>query len=427
MPNDEKPRYRFRGTEPPTEASRASILEPQVDDEGVAELFLYDPIDSWGGWWGVSAKEVAVALALLPEGTDQIRLYINSPGGEVWDAMAIVNQLRRHPARVVAVVDGIAASAASVIAVSADEVVMGMGAQMMIHDAWNVAVGNEADMLAMASRLKKDSDAVAAIYAGKAGGTAEEWRELMREETWLSAEEAVAAGLADRMSAEDAGEQSKAAVVDLSAFRYAGRAHAPTPHVPNGVRSGVTAHPEPVLTVPRRSAVTKSPVSSEPGYHNREEDPVGHTEFLNGLRSRLGVTNAQADEAMILAALDEALTERASDASADLADGVVAVDKTLLEQLQADAAAGRQALANQDAARRDGIVTDAMQGGKISPAMREKWRAALDRDEAGTVELLSGMPAIVPVEAKAVAGSLEDASSEDALYRQAFGATTKEA
>ena len=105
--------YRFRGNQPPTAASRMSILAPETDSNGVAELHLYDPIDSWGGWWGVSAKEFAAALAALSEDTSEIRLYINSPGGEVWEATAIINLLRRHDAHVVAIVDGLAASAAS--------------------------------------------------------------------------------------------------------------------------------------------------------------------------------------------------------------------------------------------------------------------------------------------------------------------------
>ena len=222
---DRQLEYRFRGSVPPTEVSRASILEPVLDGSGVVELFLFDPIDSWGGWWGVSAKEFAAALAGLPDDTGEIRLHINSTGGEVWDAMAIANQLRRHQARVVAVVDGIAASAASVIAVSCDEVVMGVGSQMMIHDASNIEIGNEADMLAMAARLARDSDQIAEIYAAKAGGTVAQWRELMRAETWYSPAEALEAGLADRITDEPASEAASKAVIDLSLFRHASSPH----------------------------------------------------------------------------------------------------------------------------------------------------------------------------------------------------------
>ena len=125
--------YRFRGSVPPS--PRASIVTVAADDT-TATLRLYDPIDSWGGDWGVSAKEFAAALDALPVGVERIVVQINSPGGEVWEGLAITNQLRRHPATVTAVVDGIAASAASFIAVGgADRVVMGRNAQLMIHDA----------------------------------------------------------------------------------------------------------------------------------------------------------------------------------------------------------------------------------------------------------------------------------------------------
>ena len=388
-----------------------------------AKVLIYGAI---GGWIGVNAAAFAREVAALD--VDEIELHVNSPGGAAWDGIAIMNTLRQHKAHVVGHVDGMAASAASAIAMGCDELVMARGSQLMIHEASGGAWGPAAYMRKTADILDKLSNNYAGIYAARAGGAKDEWRARMLDETWYDADEAVAAGLADRTDDDTEADVDAMAAFDLTMFVYAGREVAPPPAGVARVTAGIAA-PLSTTSVTRPSAVavTKSPVSSEPGYHNREEGPVDHAEFLNGLRSRLGVSNAEADEAMILAALDEALTERASDASADLADGVVAVDKALLEQLQADAAAGRQALANQDAARRDGIVTDALQGGKISPAVREKWRAALDRDEAGTVELLSGMPAIVPVGAKAVAGSLEDASSEDALYRQAFGATTKEA
>lgn len=252
--------YRFRGETPPTEASRASVLDADTSN-GVAELFLYDPIDSWGGYWGVSAKEFAEALGALPEDTAEIHLHINSPGGEIWDAMAIVNQLRRHPARVVAVVDGIAASAASVIAATADETVMGVGAQLMIHDAWGIAIGDEADMIAAGARLSKDSNALAQVYAQKAGGTVDEWRDLMRAETWFYGAEAVEAGLADRAEGGDASQsQARAEVFDMSLFRFGGRESAPAPRV---ARAAVALAPQ-------------IPVSSEPGNTTRKEIGRAH-------------------------------------------------------------------------------------------------------------------------------------------------------
>ena len=144
-------------------------------------------------------------------------------------------------------------------------------------------------------------------------------------------------------------------------------------------------------------------------------------EFLQNLRQRLGVTNAEATPAELLAALDEVLAEQATTAAA-LPEGVVAIDHTVLEELRADAAAGRQARDDQIGARRDQIVVEALRAGKITPASRKEWREALDRDELGTVALLGTLAAgAFPLEAKAHAGSLEDASDEDAFYNRAWG------
>lgn len=207
---------------------RAQAPAADVAD-GVATIRLYDPIDSWGEWWGVSAKELAQTVDQLPADVTEIQLHINSPGGDVFDGIAIMNTLRATNARVVAIVDGIAASAASFVAVAADEVVMAPNSELMIHDAWGLCVGNAAEMTAMAGLLAHLSDNIASIYAAKAGGTVAEWRAAMERESWYSAEEAVAIGLADRVdTTAPAGTASNR--FDLSIFNYAGRAAAPPPH-----------------------------------------------------------------------------------------------------------------------------------------------------------------------------------------------------
>ena len=396
--------YRFRGETPPTEASRASVLDADTSN-GVAELFLYDPIDSWGGYWGVSAKEFAEALGALPEDTAEIHLHINSPGGEIWDAMAIVNQLRRHPARVVAVVDGIAASAASVIAATADETVMGVGAQLMVHDAWGIAIGDEADMIAAGARLSKDSNALAQVYAQKAGGTVDEWRDLMRAETWFYGAEAVEAGLADRAEGGDASQsQARAEVFDMSLFRFGGRESAPAPRV---ARAAVALAPQ-------------IPVSSEPGNTTRKESPMSDA-LKAGLRDRLGITDADLSEDGLLAALDEALQEQAAESAptAQVPDGTVLVDAAQFEALQAQAAEGAQARAEQVADRRNKIVDAAVADGRVAPANRQAWRDNLDRDEDGTAALLATLsPAReVPVDEIGTGVAPE---GEDAAYNKLF-------
>lgn len=221
--------YRFRGSTPPRSGVRASVLAPEAADDGSHSLRLYDPIDSWGGDWGVSAKEFAAALSAIPKDAKEIRLHINSPGGEVFEAVAILNQLRQHSARVVAVVDGLAASAASFLATGADETIMAPNTQLMIHDAWGLCVGNAADMRGLADLLDRLSNNIAEVYADKAGGSVEDWRTAMLAESWYSAEEAVAAGLADSVAGEPA---TAKASFDLSRFRHQGRAEAPAPIAP---------------------------------------------------------------------------------------------------------------------------------------------------------------------------------------------------
>ena len=206
---------------------RAEIPTSALDGT-TAVLRLYDPVDSYGEFWGVSAKEFAQALDDLPSNITEIRLHINSPGGDVFDGVAIVNTLRAHSARVVAVVDGIAASAASFIAAAADETLMAPNSELMIHDAWGLCVGNAAEMQQMAEMLDHISDNIASIYAAKAGGTVADWRAAMAKETWYSAEEAVAAGLADAVQ-ELAAPVAAQNRHDLSIFTYAGRAAAPAP------------------------------------------------------------------------------------------------------------------------------------------------------------------------------------------------------
>lgn len=218
--------YRFRGHVMPEKGARASVLTSDVED-GVAALRLYDPIDSWGGEWGVSAKEFVASLDALPEDTAEIRLHINSPGGEVYEGITMLNALRNHKARVVAVVDGLAASAASFLAAGADEVVMGRNTQLMIHDAWGMGIGNAEVMRDLAGRLDKISDNIASVYASKTGGNVEDWRAAMLAETWYSAEEAVEAGLADRV--EEPPEAAAKNSFDLSVFQFAGRDEAPPP------------------------------------------------------------------------------------------------------------------------------------------------------------------------------------------------------
>lgn len=160
-------------------------------DEAV--IRIYDEI-----WFlGVNAQDFANDLDSVT--APRIRVEINSPGGDVWDGIAIYNALRAHPAHVTTRVDGIAASIASVIAQAGDLRVMLGGSQMMIHNAWGLTVGNHADHEDMASVLAHQDGIIAGIYASRSGGDADHFRTLMEAETWLTAAAAVEAGLADEV------------------------------------------------------------------------------------------------------------------------------------------------------------------------------------------------------------------------------------
>ena len=159
---------------------------------------------------------------------------VNSGGGDVYEGLAIMNALRAHPGEVLVIVEGLAASAASFIAVGGGtRVVCRPHAELMVHEAWSMADGNAADMTKAAGDLDRVSGNLASIYADRAGGDPGVWRERMRAETWFSAEEALAAGLVDAV--EDARAPVKPAALGrsrvMARFRFNGRREAPAPDI----------------------------------------------------------------------------------------------------------------------------------------------------------------------------------------------------
>jgi ATP-dependent Clp endopeptidase proteolytic subunit ClpP len=168
------------------------------------DIAIYDEI----GFWGVTASDFVNELKSVD--AKNIQLSINSPGGDVFDGLAILNSLRQHPASVNVVIDGVAASAASFIAMAGDTVKMAPQSMMMIHDASGLVVGNSQDMQEMAALLDKTSDNIASVYAQRAGGTQEDWRAAMKAETWYTDQEAVDAGLADEILSDEAKPKAKA-------------------------------------------------------------------------------------------------------------------------------------------------------------------------------------------------------------------------
>ncbi|CAN7266666.1 ATP-dependent Clp protease proteolytic subunit [Microbacterium foliorum] len=354
----------------------ASIPQGVDVGGGTVTLRLYDPIDSYGGDWGVSAKEFAAAVDALPEGTTQILLLINSPGGEVWDGLAILNTLRKHPARVVAVVEGIAASAASFIAAGCDEMVMARNSELYIHNAWGYASGDAEDMRAAAEDLDRLDRNLATIYAEKSGQSVEYWLAEMPRDRFMTAEQAVESGLADRIEGDGDAPAARARF-DLSAFART-----------RGDRSP-------------RAALSELPSSTEPGDPNRKDDLVAYEDLTAGLRERLGVTETATDDEL-LEALDESLAERAEPAPATaveetpadvaVAEGSVVVEAGAFAELQRRAALGETAHATLQTQRHEGIVQAAINEGRIAPASKAHFLALLGKDEKGTAAALATFP-----------------------------------
>lgn len=396
-----------------------AVTTPTPVGEGtIATIRMYGPIDSWGGYWGISTKDVGQVLDALPDSVSQIILRINSPGGEVFEGVSILNMLRAHKAKVTAVVDGLAASAASVIAAGCDETVMSPGTQMMIHSPWTITWGSAAELRKDADRLDGIEASLVEIYQGKAGDA--DWAGLLAEETWYTAAEAVGAGLADRVAViPDAGETETVGEEDPVVVVV------PLEGDEDSARASATQ----IIVRARAAKATKLPSSSEPGDPNRKENVVAYDDLKAGFANRLGITEAEVTDEMLFAALDETLAEQATPAPAAagaLPEGTMVVDKTVWEETQANARLGAAARAEQDRTRRDGIIAAALAAGRITSKSKDDWRARLDKDETEYAGVLAGLPENGAVAVTELGHSDSLTSADDALYAAAFGDDTKE-
>ena len=231
---------------------------PEVDDNGRAVLDIRGVI-------GVHADADEMIPAMRNLKAEVLEVHISSAGGNVWHGVDLANFLRQHSARVEVHVDSMAASAGSVIAMAGDEIIMHPGSMMMVHNGRAEAFGLTAeDLRDLADVLTQVNGNMAGIYAARAGGTAAGWLEVMAQETWFTGDEALAAGLADRVvTAEPASDESPSSsdaetggkvdahdgssgVVDLAAvdltevfgYKHNGREDAPDPGLPIAADTG---------------------------------------------------------------------------------------------------------------------------------------------------------------------------------------------
>jgi len=172
-----------------------AITALQTDSGVVAEVRIYDEI----GFWGVTAKDFIAQLDAAAANASQVLVAINSPGGDVTDAFAIYNALRRYAGKVVTRVDSIAASAATIPLMAGDTIVMPENAMLMIHELSTVAVGTSDDLRGAADMMDKMRDSVVAAYASRTGQTPEAIQQMMKDTTWMTASEAKELGFADEI------------------------------------------------------------------------------------------------------------------------------------------------------------------------------------------------------------------------------------
>jgi ATP-dependent protease ClpP protease subunit len=409
-------------------AAAVTTTQPATPDNGGSsgELWLYGLV---GGWWsGFNASGVADALRGLD--VDNLTVRIHSPGGSASDGVAIGNLLRNHRANVTVVVDGIAASAASVIAVAGDDVVMCPGSQMMLHDASTGMWGNAAELRRAADWIDGQSDNYAGVYAYKAGGTAAEWRTVMMandgDGTYYTADAAVTAGLASEVGTRVAvgsppvlddeiddifDDEEMLARIAHDVELMANTVSASAQTAWNGL--------EPTPKPPSASAVgsiTKGKRGSAVAYSD---------DTIASLRDKLGVAE-DADDATLLAAVDDVLDKATEppakptvSATAAVPEGMTLIESDVLENLREQGKQGVEARTQQLEEKRDTAILQAIKDGKITPARKDHWATSWNADAEGTEQLLAGLPAgIIPV---AERGHDKQPINANSAYDELFG------
>lgn len=207
--------WRFRTFRP-----RAQLVQGRRDwfrienaTDGVTKVYIYDEI----GYFGITASDFVDELNRIT--SPEIELHLNTPGGEVFDGIAITNAVRDHEAQVTAIVDGAAHSAGSFILQAADKRIMNRNSEVLIHDGQALGIGDADTFRELINRLNEASDNIASIYAERSGkGDVKSWRKAMKATTRYGAQQAVDAGLADEVAGDDATTNSW----DLSIY---GRIH----------------------------------------------------------------------------------------------------------------------------------------------------------------------------------------------------------
>lgn len=370
------------------------VAVAKADSIGVrrSTVRIYEEIGySWFSG-GVDAGELITQIDELD--VDELDVRINSEGGSAYDGLAIANALIRHPAKVTTFVDGLAASAASLVAVAGDEVVISKYGQMMLHNARNGIFGTAEEHRDAAEFLDSLNAAMADLYADRAGGLSADWLAAMGAETWYRADEALTAGLVTKVDQSgkrsDAEEAVAAALARPSAkaqFKYPGRQAAPAPKARETSTKAVA-----VVDTTRKGGDMPT-ISVKVAERLGLGDDATDDDVLAKIDELENTVGADDDPAEDGPPPVVETPELASALAVAEKAGMVLIPQARLVRLEEQAAAGVVALDNQVAQAHAGVVDAAVAAGKITPAERGQYMTLMKADPDTTTKLLAGIPA----------------------------------
>ena len=382
------------------------------------KLLLYGEIG-----WEVRAAEFVPAIDAVTD--SHIDLHISSPGGDVFEALAIMNALKEHPSTKTVYIDGLAASAASFIAVGiGGEVIMRPGAEMMIHNAQGGAWGDMNDMHAIIERLESASATIADIYAAKTGTDAETWRAAMDAETWFSADEALVVGLVDKVEAAGEGvDNRKLAGVSntVRGGRYRRREDAPAPQ-PALMNRRWAREEKPMSFIDKlKAALGADPNTSQDDLLTLVNVAVA------GFNPEVAVKDNQSEEIVTAetasddeenqeeVAVKDNPSEEPETESIDAFGDVVTIDRGVYEDLLKRAATGDASVERDHQMEVAAMVDTAIKAGKVLAARRDALIAqGLEDTTALKNHLAKLAPGTIPVSEKGWVGSVGvDADEEN--------------
>jgi ATP-dependent protease ClpP protease subunit len=313
-------------------------------EEKAGELYVYGPIG--GSLWidGITSQAVVGALKVMTDGgAKALTIFINSPGGDAFEGIAILNCLKRFPGAKTVMVDGLAASAASIIAMAGDRICMGSGAMMMVHNAAARAQGNAQELRETADMLEKVSDSLVSAYADRTGLDPAAIKELLDAETWMSPAEAIERGFATEQF-EQGDSTDATAFADsplLAQYRHT---------------------PKTILAAARRT--------DDGAAVDQEHEP------MKTLLSKLGLAENASEPTAVAAveALNDSQTKilaLTGEKTVAAAFGVVQAWKASADQLVIERKNGADAEAKRAEAELVTVVDAAVKDGKAAPAQRD--------------------------------------------------------